>query len=124
MLTVFQLADGEFDHGVFAVEPVGFDRGQVVAVGDEAVVPPLGEQASLGSVSQSCPAHDETHDAPVLLASTAALVDGFGDLGEPAEGVVDVNPRVIRNARGGGFDLGLVGDGDRPGHAVPVEGAE
>ena len=42
---VFQVADGEFDDGVVAVEPVGFDGGQVVAVGDEAVMSPVGNRA-------------------------------------------------------------------------------
>ena len=39
----FEVADGEFDDGAVAVELVGFDGGEVGAVGDERVVSPFGE---------------------------------------------------------------------------------
>ena len=111
---VFQLADRQLDDGVGAVELVGFDRVEIVAVRDEAVMAPLGEQAGLGGVREAGAAHDESHDAAVLLQPAAALVGGFGDLGVAAEGVVDIDPHVIGDARDRGFHVGMVGDGDRP----------
>ena len=65
---IFQVADGEFDHGVLTVEPVGFDGVEVVAVGDEAVMSPLGKQAGLGGVSQAGAAHHQPDDATMLSA--------------------------------------------------------
>jgi hypothetical protein len=48
----FEVADGEFDDGVVAVEGVGFDGVEVDAVGDERVVSPFGEQPELGCVGE------------------------------------------------------------------------
>ena len=121
---IFQLADREFDNGMVAVKPVRFGGVQVGAVRDEGVVSPRREQGLLGLVGEAGAAHHETHGAMIFLAGAAALIGGFSDLGEPAEGVVDVLPGVISNRGDSGSDLAVVGDGDRSGHLVTIEGAE
>ena len=75
---VFEFADGEFDHSVVAVEPVGFDGGEGV-VADERVVAPGWPHRSLGGVSESGAAHDQP-DVADLFAFPGG-VDRFGDLG-------------------------------------------
>jgi len=120
----FQLSDREFDDGVLAVETVGFDGVQVGAVGDEAVMTPAREQCLLGGVGEAGAAHHQAHDATVFVAGPAAFVGGFGVLRVPAEGVVDIGPGLVSNRCDRGCDLVVVGDRDRSGHVVAVEGAE
>ena len=55
---VFEVADGELDGGVVAVELVDLD-GRRLDVGDEGVVPPVGPQLCLGGVGEPGAAHDE-----------------------------------------------------------------
>ena len=54
----FEVADGELDGGVVAVELVDGDGGRV-EVGDEGVVSPVGPQLGLGGVGEPGAAHDE-----------------------------------------------------------------
>ncbi len=89
----FEVADGEFDGGVVAVEPVSGDGAEVVSVGDEGVVPPVGPQPLLGCVGEAGAAHHQT-DAAALFAAAGA-VDGFSDLGVAAVGVVDIDPGFV-----------------------------
>ena len=56
---VFEVADGELDGGVVAVELVDVD-GRQVEVGDEGVVTPVGPQLRLGGIGEPGAAHDET----------------------------------------------------------------
>ncbi len=89
----FEITDGELDCGVVAVELVGFDGVEVVSVGDEGVMAPVGPQLSLRGFGQAGAAHNEAHGS--LLGSAAGGVDGFGDLGLAADRVVDVVPPII-----------------------------
>jgi len=74
---VFEVGDDLLDDGVLAV--LGLDEGALVgAVGEEAVVAPVGEQLGLRSEQPGAP-----DDQP------AAGVGGLGDLGLAAGGVVD-----------------------------------
>ena len=63
----FQVADGELDRGVGAVELVDGDGGQF-EVRDERVVAPVGPQSALGGLGEAGAAHDEPQ-----LASVPAL---------------------------------------------------
>ena len=56
----FEVADGELDGGVVAVELVDLD-GRQLDVGDERVVAPVGPQPRLGGVGEPGAAHDEPH---------------------------------------------------------------
>ena len=80
----FEVADGELDHGVLAVEGVDGD-GVAGQVGEEPEVPPVGPQGGLGGAGQSGAAHDQT----------PAVVDALGHLGLAVEGVVDRRPRRL-----------------------------
>ena len=84
----FEIADGELDAGVAAVEPVR-GGGVVFGVGDECVVSPVGPQPLLCGVGEAGAAHDEAHGA--LVGAAAGGVGRFGDLGVSS-----------RNARGCG----------------------
>ncbi len=64
----FEVADGEFDHGMSPVVFIDLDR-SAIAVGDERVVSPLVEQGGL-STFDAGPPHDET----------MTVVRGLGDL--------------------------------------------
>ena len=74
----FEIADGELDAGVAAVEPVR-GGGVVFGVGDECVVSPVGPQPLLCGVGEAGAAHDEAHGA--LVGAAAGGVGRFGDLG-------------------------------------------
>ena len=67
----FEVTDGEFDDGVFAVELVGCDGVEVVVGGDEGVVSPVGPQPSLGGFGESGAAHDEADGAGLLARRPA-----------------------------------------------------
>ena len=87
-----QVADGELDCRVIAVELVDFDGGQF-DVGDERVVAPVGPQSSLGDFGEASAAHDQAQ-----LASVPALgghVRALGDLGLAAVGIGDGGPRRL-----------------------------
>ena len=89
---VFELADREFDHSVVAVEPVGVGGGEGV-VGDERVVAPGGPHRSLVGVGEPGPANDKPN-GPGTFACPGRI-DGFGDLGAAATGVVDRGPVIF-----------------------------
>jgi hypothetical protein len=109
---------------VVAVEGVGCDGVEVVAVGDERMVSPQWEQAGLGGVGEAGATDHQPDGAAIALSSSAADIAGLRDLGVAAVGVVDLLPGVVGDLGDRGLDLGSVGDGDRPGHVMPVQGAE
>ena len=86
----FEVADGELDDGVGAVELIS-GGGVVVGVGDERVVSPVGPHLLLGALGESA-AHHEANGALVFAAAGDVL--GLGDLGAAALGV-DVGPGVV-----------------------------
>ena len=65
-----QVADGQLDRGVLAVERVHLDERQI-EVGDEGVMTPIGPQRSLGALGEAGAAHDQAHGA--LLAVHAGV---------------------------------------------------
>ena len=65
----FEVADREFDDGVFAVEPVGFDHVEVAVGGDERVVSPLGPQPALGWFGEPGATHDQADGAGLRASS-------------------------------------------------------
>jgi hypothetical protein len=93
---LFEVADGELNDGVVAVEPVDRDGGGG-QVGEERVMPPGRDQRGLVGVSEAGAAHDEAQPAVGALA----------DLGEPALGVIDVDPPVLWDRRDGCVDGGI-----------------
>ena len=106
-----QVADGELDRGVIAVELVDFDGGQF-DVGDERVVAPVGPQSPLGGVGEASAAHDQSQ-----LASVPPLpghVHALGDLGLAAVGVGDRCPRRLVDRVDRGADAGVDAHRDRP----------
>ena len=117
--TFFEVADGEFNGGVFTVELVGLDRVEVGAVRDERVVSPVGPQPSLCFVGETGAAHDQPDAAGVF--TFAGRVDGFGDLGLPTNGVVDVSPGVIVDRCDCLFHVLVQANGDRPMDLVDVQ---
>ena len=114
----FEVADGELDNGVGAVEPVS-GGGVVFGVGDERVVPPVGPQSLLRALGEAGAAHHEAHGAPVFAA--AGGVVGLGDLGMAAFGVGDVGPGVVGDCLDRCAHSGSERDGDRPLGVVAVE---
>ena len=58
----FEVADGELDDGVGAVEIIS-GGGVVVGVGDERVVSPVGPHLLLGALGESGAAHHEANGA-------------------------------------------------------------
>ena len=74
----FEVADGELDDGVGAVELIS-GGGVVVGVGDERVVSPVGPHLLLGALGESGAAHHEANGALVFAAAGDVL--GLGDLG-------------------------------------------
>ena len=114
----FEVADGELDHGVAAVELIR-GGGVVVGVGDECVVPPVGPQSLLCAVGEAGAAHHETNGALGFAAAGGVL--GLGDLGAAVFGVSDVGPRVVADRLDRSANSGYEGDGDRPLEVVAVE---
>ena len=68
----FEVADGEFDYGVFAMEPVSGDRVEIGPVGDEGVVSPVGPQLMLFGDDDTVYAYD---GADQLLSATVGVAD-------------------------------------------------
>ena len=91
----FEVADGELDDGVLAVEPVDGDD-VVVEVGEKRVVSPVGPQSLLGSAGEPGAAHDQSMRA--LSATGPGRVGGLRDLGFAVVGVRDALPRVCRGS--------------------------
>ena len=116
---VFEVSDGELDGGVLAVERVGGDGVEVVAVGDEGVVAPVGPQPALGAVGEAGAAHHEAD-----LALVAGDVGGLCYLGLSAGGVGDGLPVGLGDGGDSGFDLGDLAHGDRPSHVVGIEAVD
>ena len=112
-----------------AVVRVGGDGVEVVAVGDEAVVAPVGPQLGLGT-EQAAAAYDQAQlgglgvGAAQLVAAAAGLDGGLSHLGLAAAGVFDACPGVVVYGRYGCFDLGVLGDRDRVGRAVGADGCD
>ena len=110
-----------------AVVGVGGDGVEVVAVGDERVVAPVGPQLGLGA-DQACAAHDEPQLGGLAVgtaqpvAAAAGLDGGLSHLGLAAAGVGDRLPGVLANGRGRCFDLGVLCDGDRVARVVGPDG--
>ena len=79
---------------------VGGDGVEVVAVGDEAVVAPVGPQLGLGT-EQAAAAYDQAQlgglgvGAAQLVAAAAGLDGGLSHLGLAAAGVFDACPGVV-----------------------------
>ena len=90
---LFDVADGELDGGVLAVEAVQFDR-RACQVAQKAVVAPAREQGLLGDVDQAGSPHHEA----------MALVAGLGHLGDAVGGVGDGHPGGLFDAGNGGGD--------------------
>ena len=108
---------------VTAVVCVGGFGVEVVAVGDEAVVAPVGPQLALGA-EQAAAAYDQAQigglgvGAAQLVAAAAGFDGGLSHLGLAAAGVGDGRPGVLDDGRGRCFDLGVLGDRDRVGRTV------
>ena len=117
----FEVADGELDDGVGAVEPVS-GGGVVFGVGDKRVVPPVRPQSLLRALGEAGAAHHEAHGAPVFAA--AGGVVGLGDLGMAAFGVGDVGPGVVGDCLDRCAHSGSERDGDRPLGVVGVEAVD
>ena len=92
----FEVADGEFDDGVVAVEPVDVD-GVAVDVGEEGVVTPVGPQTLLGGAGQPGATHDRV-GASCRRRPCAGGVGTLGDLRFAVGGVVDGRPGVLGDA--------------------------
>ena len=90
-----------------AVVCVGGFGVEVVSVGDEAVVAPVGPQLALGA-EQAAAAYDQAQ----LRGRVAAA------------GVFDRLPGVVVDGRGRCFDLGVLGDRDRVAGAVGADGCD
>ena len=118
----FEVADGEFNGGVFTMELIGLDRIQIGAVGDERVVSPVGPQASLSLIGETSAAHDQPDAAGVFAC--AGRVDGFSDLSHAADGVVDVSPGVLADRGDRLFHVFVQADSDRPADVVGVESVD
>ena len=114
----FEVADGELDDGVGAVELIS-GGGVVVGVGDERVVSPVGPHLLLGALGESGAAHHEANGA--LGFAAAGDVLGLGDLGAAALGVGDVGPGVVADRLDRCAHSGSERDGDRPLDVVGVE---
>ena len=117
----FEVADGELDAGVVAVEDVGLDVFEN-EVGDEGVVTPLGPQGRLVRIGQSRAAHDQTQLAS--LAAHPGDVGRLGDLGQPGVGIGDGAPCRLVDGVDAGPDLGVDGDRDGVGHAQAHQGVD
>ncbi len=117
----FEVADGELDDGVGAVELIS-GGGVVVGVGDERVVSPVGPHLLLGALGESGAAHHEANGALVFAAAGDVL--GLGDLGAAALGVGDVGPGVVADRLDRCAHSGSERDGDRPLDVVGVEAVD
>ena len=117
----FEVADGELDDGVGAVELIS-GGGVVVGVGDERVVSPVGPHLLLGALGESGAAHHEANGA--LGFAAAGDVLGLGDLGAAALGVGDVGPGVVADRLDRCAHSGSERDGDRPLDVVGVEAVD
>ena len=112
-----------------AVVRVGGFGVEVVSVGDEAVVAPVGPQLALGA-EQTAAAYDQAQlgglgvGAAQLVAAAAGLDGGLSHLGLAAAGVFDRLPGVVVDGLRGCFDLGVLGDRDRVGRAVGADGRD
>ena len=110
-----------------AVVGVGFFGVEVVSVGDEAVVAPVGPQLGLGA-EQAAAAHDESQLGPLavvaveLVAAAAGFDGALSDLRLAAAGVGDRLPGVVVYGRYGCFDLGVLRDRDRVAGVVGADG--
>ena len=85
----FEIADGEFDDGVAAVERIDLERVSI-EIGEEGEVTPVGPQGGLGTDEPGA-AHDETL-TPVVA---------FGHLGLAARRVGHWSPGVLVDERNG-----------------------
>ena len=108
----FEVTNGEFDGGVGSVVGVGGDGVEVVSVGDEAVVTPVGPQLG-GFVFVA---------AAQPVAAAAGFDGGLSHLGLSAAGVGDRLPGVLVYGLDGCFDLGVLCDGDREARVVGPDG--
>ena len=109
-----------------AVVCVGGDGVEVVSVGDEAVVAPVGPQLALGA-EQAAAAYDQAQlgvGAAELVAAAAGLDGGLSHLGLAAAGVFDRLPGVVVDGLRGCFDLGVLWDRDRVGRTVGADGRD
>ena len=114
----FEVADGELDDGVAAVELVR-GGGVEFGVGDECVVSPVGPQSLLCALGEAGAAHHEANGA--VLFAAACGIGRLGDLGVAVFGVGDVGPRVVADRLDRCANSGYEGDGDRPFEVVAVE---
>ena len=86
----FEVSDGELDCGVAAVVCVGGFGVEVVAVGDEAVVTPVGPQLGLGA-EQAAAAYDQAQlRGRVGAAELVAAAAGF----DGCDHVIGEEPRI------------------------------
>ena len=111
-----------------AVVCVGGFGVEVVAVGDEAVVAPVGPQLALGA-EQAAAAYDQAQlgglvGAAELVAAAAGFDGGLSHLGLAAAGVFDRLPGVVVDGLRGCFDLGVLRDRDRVGRTVGADGCD
>ena len=72
---VFEVSDGELDGGVVSVVGIGCFGVEVVSVGDEAVVAPVGPQLALRAEQAAAP-RDEPQLGGFGVAAAAASFDG------------------------------------------------
>jgi len=91
----FQVADGELDDGVTAMELVDLDRSPS-EVGEECVVSPVGPQLQLSGVGEAGAMHDQPADDRVF--AFAGDVRALGDLGSSVWGVLDLDPGLLSDA--------------------------
>ena len=110
-----------------SVVGVGGTGVEVVSVGDEAVVTPVGPQLALGA-EQAAAAYDEPQlrgrVAVQFVAAAAGFDGGLSDLRLAAAGVFDACPGVVVYGRYGCFDLGVLWDRDRVAGVVGAEGRD
>jgi hypothetical protein len=110
----FEIADDQLDAGVVTMIDVRDEHRDVLAVGREGVMAPVGPELSLVA-GQAGATHDETELTEL----------GFGDLGFTADGVVRHGlPGIVGNLSHQSPDCLRLFDADGELHAPAVKGPE
>ena len=114
---VFDVAYGQLRAGMGPVIGIGL-YGRLFGVGGEGVVSPVGPQLRLGGIGETGAAYHHPHPATVpFLGGTEG---GLCHLRFTAFGIVDGFPCGFLNSSDSGFDLLILGYGDRPFRACQI----